>query len=124
MHTHTHTHTHTKEQCACYLTYRVAWHGVNPLHRAHAGWKLAYWLLYECMTTYHLVVPLVFWVLLSRPLIQSGSPLRWWTSFSLHALDLVFVYAEVFLNRARMSMRWTHCAAVLGVVVLYVFWAW
>ncbi len=113
-----------QQQIACLLTLAHHRHDTNPLASAPAGVKLAFWVLYESVVTFHLVVPVVFWALLAGDLMKSDSPLRWWASVSQHALDLVFVYAEVWMNTATMSSRWTHLALLLLVLVCYVFWTW
>ncbi|KAG0326990.1 hypothetical protein BG000_001170, partial [Podila horticola] len=84
-----------------------------------AGGWLGYlhWLLYSTVITFHIVVPIVFWTLLS-----TGTPttaLGRWHNYSVHLLDGVLAISELVFNRHFLQP--IHSLFVAGVMLFYMF---
>jgi hypothetical protein len=78
--------------------------------------------LYEAIVTFHIVVPLVFWALLAKDVMKNdSSPFHWWKEVTVHGLDFVIVYLEVFLGR--MIMCWSRMYFVILLVLAYLLYA-
>ncbi|KAG0355231.1 hypothetical protein BC939DRAFT_229298 [Gamsiella multidivaricata] len=80
-------------------------------------WGYAHWLLYSTVVTFHIVVPIVFWTLLSTGAHMStfGS----WQNASVHAVDGVCAVFELIFNRHVLEP--VHAFVVTGVMLLYMF---
>ncbi|KAJ3156641.1 hypothetical protein HDU86_003865 [Geranomyces michiganensis] len=57
------------------------------------------WNLYAMPATYHWIVPIVFWALLSDNLVKTGTAYDWFTNTQVHAMDCVFIIIELIFNR-------------------------
>ncbi|KAK3819544.1 MAG: hypothetical protein J3Q66DRAFT_159532 [Benniella sp.] len=78
-------------------------------------WGRIHWLLYSTVVTFHFIVPVVFWTLLSNGGIRSA--LGNWQNISVHALDGAFAIFELVFNRHMLEP--IHSFVVAGVMVLY-----
>ncbi|GJJ75550.1 hypothetical protein EMPS_07908 [Entomortierella parvispora] len=82
-------------------------------------WGRAHWLLYSTVATYSIVVPIVFWTLLTAGM-SSWSSLTWYQNLSVHALDGLFgAIVELTLNRHFLQP--IHSVFVAVVMVFYMF---
>ncbi|KAJ1644135.1 hypothetical protein IWQ61_010451, partial [Dispira simplex] len=88
----------------------------NLLEGAPRIVQLVHWWLYETITTFHILVPLVYWTLLKSQL-NTNSALHFYTSIGAHAIDFVVMAIEVLLNRQKVVP--THCVILLIILVLY-----
>ncbi|KAF9385992.1 hypothetical protein CPC16_007771 [Podila verticillata] len=84
-----------------------------------AGGWLGYlhWLLYSTVICFHIVVPIVFWTLLSDGPIPTA--LGRWRNYSVHLLDGVLAISELVLNRHFLQP--IHSLFVAGVMLFYMF---
>lgn len=95
------------------------------LRTQNKWWTLIYQSLQQSLASYCLLVPIVFWALLSGPLIHDYHAYfseTWWENVSVHALDFVFMFVDLMLSRTRLF--WPFISFVLGYLLLYVFLAW
>ncbi|KAG0328013.1 hypothetical protein BG004_002633 [Podila humilis] len=77
-----------------------------------------HWLLYSTVITFHIVVPIVFWTLLTggvNPVTAAGR----WTNYSVHLLDGILALSELIFNRHFLQP--IHSFFVAGVMVFYMF---
>ncbi|KAG0051470.1 hypothetical protein BGZ83_003755 [Gryganskiella cystojenkinii] len=82
-------------------------------------WGRTHWLLYSTVAIYSIVVPIVFWTLLTAGM-KYWTPLDWYQNLSVHALDGLFgAIVELTLNRHVLEP--IHSIFVAGVMVLYMF---
>ncbi|KAJ1969378.1 hypothetical protein IWQ62_000666 [Dispira parvispora] len=88
----------------------------NLLEGAPRIVQLIYWWLYETITTFHILVPLVYWTLLSSEL-NTHSSLHLYTSIGPHAIDFAVMATEVLLNRQKVMP--THCVVLLVILAFY-----
>ncbi|KAJ3274975.1 hypothetical protein HK104_003986 [Borealophlyctis nickersoniae] len=66
--------------------------------------KWATWNVYVLPATFHWIVPIIFWPLLSSNLVKNGTALSWWSNINVHALDLVFMLIELVLGLTPMYL--------------------
>ncbi|KAI8824912.1 uncharacterized protein EV422DRAFT_516755 [Fimicolochytrium jonesii] len=57
------------------------------------------WALYVMPATFHWIVPIVFWGLLSSSLVKDGDGMAWWSNINVHLFDFVLVFIELCINR-------------------------
>ncbi|KAK9693712.1 hypothetical protein K7432_013764 [Basidiobolus ranarum] len=88
----------------------------------HSSWiarskflRFVYWLLYETIVVFHVVVPIVYWTLIFTP--SNRSTLLLWVNGSIHGSDFFFMIIEVVLGR--WTLTWKHLPFVLLFPVLY-----
>ncbi|KAF9928101.1 hypothetical protein FBU30_002637 [Linnemannia zychae] len=82
-------------------------------------WGYTHWLLYSTVVVYSVVVPIVFWTLLSEGM-NNWSALAMYRNVSVHAMDGVFgALGELILSRHFLQP--VHSLVVAGVMVLYMF---
>ncbi|TPX70363.1 hypothetical protein SpCBS45565_g01843 [Spizellomyces sp. 'palustris'] len=79
------------------------------------------WNLYVLPATFHWIVPIVYWALLSGSLIRTGKAIDWWTNVNVHALDFVFIMVEFYLNR--VPMYYSQWPPVVGTGLAYLGYA-
>ncbi|KAI9095530.1 hypothetical protein DFS34DRAFT_626333 [Phlyctochytrium arcticum] len=85
------------------------------------SWKISQWLswnLYIMSSTFHWIVPIVFWALLSGDLIKNGNWLSWWTNVNVHAMDLVIILVEFYLNRVPIYFSQLPAILVPGLLFM------
>ena len=78
---------------------------------------------YTSSFTIHVIVPLVYWLLLS-------STWKWdekddkerWTNITVHGLDLFVILVEFFMNR--VVYVWGHLAVTTTIFLLYIPYSW
>ncbi|KAI1155847.1 hypothetical protein F4825DRAFT_405873 [Nemania diffusa] len=85
-------------------------HFPRPLQRLHA-------MYYSTVTTYPLLVVIVFWALLRSP-TTLATPYSAWSNVSQHVLNSAFALLEIALPRTRPP-PWTHLPFLLFFVALY-----
>ncbi len=85
-----------------------------------AGWINS--VLYQCAYCYHLIVPLVYWILLAPDEFGNQDDLGKTLSVFVHALDFVVLTIEFILNRQQTTYFTVFLYIV--VTVLYMFWTW
>ncbi|OBZ75420.1 hypothetical protein A0H81_04742 [Grifola frondosa] len=86
-----------------------------PLQRWHCSLQFLHVLLYSTITTYPIIVTIVFWSLLADPSTLS-TRFNAWTNISQHALNTAFALFEIVLTHAGPS-PWMHlpfCIVLLG----------
>ncbi|RKP37309.1 hypothetical protein BJ085DRAFT_10807, partial [Dimargaris cristalligena] len=88
----------------------------NPLARVSTPVRAAYWFLYESVAVLHLLVPIVFWALLSSAFDTSTS-LTMFSSIGPHATDFFLMATEVLFNRQLLQL--SHMVVLLIVLALY-----
>ncbi|KAF9155756.1 hypothetical protein BG015_008686 [Linnemannia schmuckeri] len=80
-------------------------------------WGYTHWLLYSTVVVYSVVVPLVFWTLLSKGM-SSWTAMAMYQNISVHAMDGVFgALGELVLSRHFLQP--IHSFLVAGVMLLY-----
>jgi len=79
-----------------------------------------FWLQYETLVSYHVVVPIVFWGLLSSGLVLTRFNV--WLNVSVHGLDFVFMAVEMILNKVPVAAG--HIIFFLAILILYMFYCW
>lgn len=79
-----------------------------------------FWLQYETLVSFHIVVPIVFWGLLSSGIVKSNFNL--WLNASQHGLDFVFMATDMILNKIPVAAG--HSIFYLGIIILYMFYCW
>ncbi|KAI9005933.1 hypothetical protein BC832DRAFT_459418 [Gaertneriomyces semiglobifer] len=79
------------------------------------------WNIYLMPATFHWIVPIVYWALLSKKLIEQGGAMNYWVNVNVHAVDLVLVFIEFYLNR--VPMFYSQWPSVLGAGVLFMAYA-
>ncbi|KAF9412086.1 hypothetical protein BGZ94_001147 [Podila epigama] len=88
------------------------------IHRTGSGWLgYLHWLLYSTIITYHIIVPVVFWTLLS-----TGNPttaISRWQNYSVHLLDGVLAISELIFNRHFLQP--IHSLIIAGIMLFYMF---
>eukprot|EP00128_Syssomonas_multiformis_P006829 Colp12_sorted_trinity150504_noHs@35693 len=89
--------------------------------RLRKWYKLFTWVLYETQATFHIVVPLMYWLFLSDFFFQYN-PAEKWIDLSVHGLDFVFLYVDVVLNR--MEFIFSHAVFVIFFALIYILWMW
>jgi hypothetical protein len=63
------------------------------------GMLTVFWILYETLVNFHVVIPVVYWVFLSSSFISNPSPIGYWLNLFQHAFDGGFLLFEILLNR-------------------------
>ncbi|KAG0378221.1 hypothetical protein BGX24_004443 [Mortierella sp. AD032] len=94
------------------LTNRAHW-----LKTGSPWWGYLHWLLYSTVVTYHFIVPIVYWTMLSTGVPMNA--LGHWQNYSVHAIDGVFALFELCFNRHFLQP--IHSVVVAGVMLLYMF---
>ncbi|KAG0378612.1 hypothetical protein BGX24_003329 [Mortierella sp. AD032] len=80
-------------------------------------WGYTHWLLYSSVVVYSVVVPIVFWTLLSKGM-DKWSPMALYQNISVHAMDGVFgALGELILSRHFLQP--IHSFLVAGIMLLY-----
>lgn len=80
-------------------------------------WGYTHWLLYSTVVVFSVVVPLVFWTLLSSGM-SLWTPMAWYQNVSVHAMDGVFGFlGELILSRHFLQP--IHSFVVAGIMLLY-----
>ncbi|KAG0290614.1 hypothetical protein BGZ96_005927 [Linnemannia gamsii] len=89
---------------------RAAW-----LKSGSPWWGYLHWLLYSTVVTYHFIVPIVYWTMLSTgaTLTSFGH----WQNYSVHAIDGVFALFELIFNRHFLQP--VHSVVLAFVMMLY-----
>ncbi|KAJ1979273.1 hypothetical protein H4R34_002889 [Dimargaris verticillata] len=77
--------------------------------------------MYECVATFHVFVPLMYWIVLSRG-FRSETPLISYCGIAPHSLNLVVVIIEEVLNRHHLHP--SHAIVPLAVLLLYLAWSY
>ncbi|KAJ1644035.1 hypothetical protein IWQ61_010463, partial [Dispira simplex] len=85
-------------------------------YRVHWGWQWFYWIWYESVATFHILIPLVYWPFLSMG-FQSSTPLSTYCSIAPHAFTVIMLAIEEVLNRHRLQL--SHVVFVLCILLLY-----
>ncbi|KAJ3014286.1 hypothetical protein HKX48_005238 [Thoreauomyces humboldtii] len=91
------------------------------MHRFCRQSKFTQWLtynLYVMPSTFHWIVPIVFWSLLSSNLFAHGNVLDYWTNINVHAVDLVLILIELVLNRIPLFYSQWPSVIVTGLLFL------
>ncbi|KAJ3161929.1 hypothetical protein HDU88_007161 [Geranomyces variabilis] len=85
---------------ACFQTWRFTRDGnMDAFLRQNRVTQWLTWNLYAMPATYHWIVPIVFWALLSGDLVKNGKAYDWFVNTQVHAMDCVFIIIELVLNR-------------------------
>ncbi|KAI8870366.1 hypothetical protein GQ42DRAFT_107416, partial [Ramicandelaber brevisporus] len=79
------------------------------------------WLVYETAIPYSFVVTVIYWSILYRASDQP-SAIKTYSNVSVHALNFVFAFIEMSLNR--MVMKRSHTIYFCIPAVLYLCLAW
>ncbi|KAJ3326955.1 hypothetical protein HDU76_012481 [Blyttiomyces sp. JEL0837] len=91
------------------------------LHSRHPVWRWLSWNLYLFPATFHYIVPVVFWMALSRKLIADGHAFEWFVNLNVHFADLLFIIMEFILGRIPVyASQWT---GPIFVAILYLVWS-
>ncbi|KAI1160726.1 hypothetical protein F5B18DRAFT_496331 [Nemania serpens] len=98
-------------------TFFYARHGRAPLDDWPRPLQALHALLYSSVTTFPLLVVIIFWGLLSLPTTLS-TPFSAWGNISEHALNGVFAFVEIVLPRTNPA-PWTHLPFLLLLLALY-----
>ncbi len=78
---------------------------------------------FESLVTYHIVVPVVYWALLSSNFLSSSHDSQdYFRAISVHGLDFVLIYIDFALNKIPIFAK--HVIFVIGIMLLYVFYTW
>ncbi|KAF8935595.1 hypothetical protein EDD21DRAFT_331470 [Dissophora ornata] len=80
-------------------------------------WGYGHWLLYSTVVTYHIVVPIVYWTMLSTGAYMST--FASWRNASVHAVDGFCAVFELVFNRHELQP--IHSIVVAGIMVMYMF---
>ncbi|KAJ3410249.1 hypothetical protein HDV05_003996 [Chytridiales sp. JEL 0842] len=91
--------------------------------KQHKVFTWMQWMLYVLPGVNHYIIPLLFWLLLSGPLLRdpgSKSGWEWFNNLNMHLGDGVLMLAELFLGRT--PILYTYWFSYLGVSVLYLGW--
>jgi hypothetical protein len=73
------------------------------------------------MSTFHVIVPIVYWGFLSSAW-DSKSPFSKWTEVSFHGLDAGLSFIEFIFTR--MFLFWSHIGVFLVVLLFYMVMTW
>ncbi|KAF9976920.1 hypothetical protein BGZ73_007537 [Actinomortierella ambigua] len=92
---------------------RAAW-----LNNRSPWWARLHQLLYSTIITFHFVVPIVFWTMLSMGM-NKMTTLEKWQNVSVHAVDGVIAVSELIFNRNFLVPR--HSLFVAIVMLFYMF---
>jgi hypothetical protein len=121
------------------LSVLVLWKKNSSIVIGKIPWIFRYllWIQYHLLVTYHLVIVIVYWVLLSRPFLSNPPPSAGiYTNVSMHGLDVVFMWIEMVSNRhdfvlgnliygtLRLQSSITHCLTAICILILYMFYTW
>lgn len=80
-------------------------------------WGYTHWMLYSSVVVYSVVVPLVFWTLLSKGM-SSWTAMAMYQNISVHAMDGVFgALGELILSRHFLQP--IHSFLVASIMLLY-----
>ncbi|KAI0410080.1 hypothetical protein F4802DRAFT_592954 [Xylaria palmicola] len=82
----------------------------RPLQALHA-------VLYSTVTTFPLLVVIVFWALLASPGVLA-TPYAAWSNVSQHVLNAAFALFEILVPRTRPP-PWTHLPFLIALLALY-----
>ncbi|KAI8908653.1 hypothetical protein DFJ77DRAFT_472819 [Powellomyces hirtus] len=91
---------------------------MNRFLKQHKVTQWMTWNLYVMTATFHWIVPIVFWSLLSGNLVENGTAYTYWTNVNVHAMDLVLILMELYLNRIPMFYSQWPSVIVAGVAFL------
>ncbi|KAI9138826.1 hypothetical protein BKA69DRAFT_1089491 [Paraphysoderma sedebokerense] len=75
--------------------------------------------LYSTSFPYHLLVPLVYWVLLAE---AQPTPLRTFVNFARHGLDFVVIF--IYFATSSLSMTWPMMIPTITLAIFYMFYVW
>ncbi|KAI0350093.1 hypothetical protein OH77DRAFT_1102369 [Trametes cingulata] len=101
-------------QTLCYALKRGKGH---PLQRWPRPLQLLHLLLYSTITTYPLVVTVIFWALLSGP-STFATRFDTWINISQHAMNSLYALFEVTLTNVRPS-PWLHLPLCVFMLACY-----
>ncbi|KAI0781329.1 hypothetical protein BD413DRAFT_600712 [Trametes elegans] len=101
-------------QTACFV--RSGGRGY-PLQRWPRALQFLHLLLYATITTYPIVVTVIYWALLSDS-STLATPFSSWTNISQHALNTVFALFEVLLTNMAPS-PWLHLVPCIVMLACY-----
>ncbi|KAJ1980151.1 hypothetical protein H4R34_002560 [Dimargaris verticillata] len=90
--------------------------GQNLLERAPSWARALYWFLYETVVTFHILVPVVYWALLSSQL-RTDTSLELYSSIAPHAIDFVVMAVELIFNRQILEV--SHVVIPVIILALY-----
>ncbi|CAG8567597.1 1837_t:CDS:2, partial [Ambispora gerdemannii] len=86
---------------------------------------IAFWILYDAIVVYHILIPLVSWIILVPNYAEESSPhlrLLTFNQISMNGVDFFMMIVEVVLNRMPLVM--SHLIFVLAILVFYLFETW
>lgn len=70
------------------------------LLRQHRYLNRLFWVVYELEMTFHVLVPAIYWLLLSADAPNPHTdPVGFWINCSVHGFEFIFMVVEVALNR-------------------------
>jgi hypothetical protein len=79
--------------------------------------------MYTTSFTYHILVPIVYWGLLSGSWDNGQATVtKRWMNYSQHGLDFVAMFIEFSLNR--VVFAWGHLVFAYIPLVVYIFFTW
>lgn len=75
------------------------------------------------LTVFHIVVPIVYWALLSSSFLASNpDPTQWWTDVSLHGIEFALIYVDMIFNKLQVFV--TSPIIVAALILSYMFLTW
>ncbi|CAG8590051.1 3788_t:CDS:2 [Ambispora gerdemannii] len=86
---------------------------------------IAFWILYDVVVVYHILIPIFYWAILVPSRIEefnSSPPLLTFHEISIHSVDLFMIIVEVVLSR--MPLVSSHLIFVLTILIFYLFETW
>ncbi|KAI8805713.1 hypothetical protein BJ742DRAFT_855825 [Cladochytrium replicatum] len=84
--------------------------------------NLIVWGSYVCVAVFPWVVSVVYWSVLSGPLLKEPTPYGIFINVSFHALNLAFCLVELTINR--IPLFFTQWPIYLITALLYLAWAY
>ncbi|KAF9091499.1 hypothetical protein BGX29_010905 [Mortierella sp. GBA35] len=91
------------------------------IKQRNRGESNIYWVMYQTLAVYHMIVPLVYWSLLTADQ-KEREGLYAWASVSQHTTDGVLMVIEMVSTRILMEIR--HVIFAILFLVLYLLMSW
>ncbi|KZP21791.1 hypothetical protein FIBSPDRAFT_860177 [Athelia psychrophila] len=99
------------------LVYALRRNGSFPLQRWPRLLQFLHILLYSTVTTFPIIVTVVFWALLSSP-STFATTFSGWSNISQHAMNTLFALFEILLTNVRPA-PWAHVVFLEVFLVCY-----
>ncbi|KZP07712.1 hypothetical protein FIBSPDRAFT_762494, partial [Athelia psychrophila] len=99
------------------LVYALRRNGSFPLQRWPRLLQFLHILLYSTVTTFPIIVTVVFWALLSSP-ATFATTFSGWSNISQHAMNTLFALFEILLTNVRPA-PWAHVVFLEVFLVCY-----